>query len=234
VSSPEFGKFAARYEDLLKDPIRVRFTSGESIVFHTRKRELILRYLRSRNLDPGGMKYLDFGCGQGELLGLLGDSFAESCGCDPSPEMMAQIRGRETRVQQDPLSIPYEDGHFDFITAVCVYHHIPIKDRPRLTAEVRRVLRPGGIFCIIEHNPLNPVTRIIVSRTPVDADAILLPLGSTRSLMKSAGLEVHKTEFFLYVPEGLYKTFGRVEKFLRTVPLGGQYAVFAQRPECGR
>lgn len=229
MSSPEFDKFAGSYEDLLQDPIRSRFTAGKSIVFHIRKREVILRYLRARNQDPSRMKYLDFGCGQGELLGLLGDSFAEACGCDPSPEMMARINGPQTRVQSDPLLIPYEDKRFDFVTAVCVYHHIPVKDRPLLTKEVFRVLRPGGTFCIIEHNPLNPATRVIVSRTPVDADAILLHAGATRSLMQNAGLQLRKTEFFLYLPEDLYKGFSGLEALLRGVPLGGQYAVFGER-----
>jgi hypothetical protein len=40
--------------------------------------------------------------------------------------------------------------------------------------EIQRVLRPGGVFSLIEHNPLNPVTRLIVSRTPVDGNAKLL------------------------------------------------------------
>jgi SAM-dependent methyltransferase len=229
-NSPEFDKFAGSYEDLLKDPIRDRFSPGGSQFFHTRKRDLILQYFRRRQIDPRLLTYLDFGCGQGELLGLLGDAFRGACGCDPSHQMMAQIRNRETRVQEDPLRIPYEDGRFDFVTAVCVYHHVAIKDRAQLTAEVRRVMRPGGTFCMIEHNPLNPATRIIVSRTPVDADAILLPAGSARRLMKNAGLQVDKTEYFLYLPEGLYKSLGKVEGLLRAFPLGGQYALFAKLP----
>lgn len=228
MNSPEFDKFAGSYHDLLKDPIRDRFASAGSQFFHVRKRDLILAYLRRRKLDPRRMTYLDFGCGQGELLGLLGDSFAEARGCDPSAQMMAEIRGFETRVQRNPLGIPYEDGKFDFVTAVCVYHHVPAASRLQLTMEVRRVLRPGATFCIIEHNPWNPVTRAIVRRAPVDRDAILLTAGSTRSLIERAGLQPQKTEYFLYLPELLYKTCGRVEGFMRRVPLGGQYAVFSR------
>ena len=228
MNSPEFDKFARSYADLLKDPIRDRFSFAGSRFFHVRKRDLILAYFRRHKIDPRGMNYLDVGCGQGELLGLLGGSFAEARGCDPSPQMMAGIRGFETRVQQDPLRIPYEDGRFDFVTAVCVYHHVPPAGRAQLTLEVRRVLRPGGTFCIIEHNPLNPVTRIIVSRTPVDEDAILLTAGSTRSLMRRAGFQPHKTEYFLYFPERLYKTCGHLEGLMRRLPLGGQYAVFSR------
>jgi SAM-dependent methyltransferase len=228
MNSPEFDKFAGSYDGLLKDPMRDRFSPAGSRFFHVRKRDLILGHFRRHKMDPSRMSYLDFGCGQGELLGLLGSSFAEARGCDPSPQMMAGIRGFETRVQQDPLRIPYEDGRFDFVTAVCVYHHVPPAGRAPLTLEVRRVLRPGGIFCIIEHNPLNPVTRTIVRRTPVDADAILLTAGSTRSLMRRAGFQAHKTEYFLYFPERLYKTCGHFEGLMRRLPLGGQYAVFSR------
>jgi SAM-dependent methyltransferase len=85
------------------------------------------------------------------------------------------------------LSIPFGDSDFDFVTAVCVYHHISPSARPALTLEVCRVLRPGGVFCMIEHNPLNPITRLIVSRTPVDADAILLPAKEGQRLVFERG-----------------------------------------------
>ena len=92
------------------------------------------------------------------------------------------------------------------------------------------MLRPGGIFCIIEHNPFNPVTRSIVSRTPVDADAVLLRASGTRRLMAAAGLTVLEQDYFLYLPEALYRRAGRMESWFAKVPLGGQYAVFSGKP----
>jgi hypothetical protein len=93
-----------------------------------------------------------------------------------------------------------------------------------------RVLRPGGVFSIIEHNPWNPATRLIVSRTPVDADAILLTSGETKALQQTAGLRHQATEYFLYLPESLFNTIPWSEKLGRGIPLGGQYASFAQKP----
>jgi hypothetical protein len=46
--------------------------------------------------------------------------------------------------------------------------------------------------------------------------------------MRRAGFQPHKTEYFLYFPERLYKTCGHWEGLMRRLPLGGQYAVFSR------
>ena len=53
-------------------------------------------------------------------------------------------KGIEAFVQDDPGRIPLEDALFDFVTAVCVFHHVPPSARAALVLEVRRVLKPGG------------------------------------------------------------------------------------------
>jgi len=225
-----FDELSSSYDDLLRDPLRDRFTGQESMFFHRRKSELIRRFFRRRKTETSALHHLDVGCGKGELLNLLQGDFKRSAGCDVSADMMRQITGIETRVQTDPLRIPFEDGAFDLVTAVCVYHHVPPVSRPSLTQEIRRVLKPGGIFCMIEHNPRNPVTRLIVSRTPVDADAILLEAEEARTLTAGARLTLSEQTYFLYFPQMLYRYLGRLEGMLATVPLGGQYALFSRRP----
>lgn len=226
----EFDELSARYEELLADPIRDRFTGAASEFFHVRKRDLIRAYCKRRKIDTHALHYLDVGCGKGELLKLLRSDFKHVSGCDPSKGMMEAGRleaaGIATSVQADPGKLPYDSGQFDFVTAVCVYHHIPPPARRGMTAEIRRVLKSGGVFAIIEHNPYNPATRLIVSRTPVDADAILLASRESRRLMTDAGLRVDHSEYFLYLPEKLYSHAAWVESVFKHVPLGGQYAVF--------
>ena len=175
------------------------------------------------------MAWLDIGCGKGDLLTLGRPVFGRVAGCDVSAEMLASCEGFETRVQTSPAAIPYPAGSFDFVTAVCVYHHIPPEGRLAMTREAVRVLQPGGVLAIIEHNPFNPVTRLIVSRTPVDANALLLRASKSRRLLREAGLRAIQTRFFLYVPEPLYAAFNALEHALANVPLGGQYAVFARK-----
>jgi hypothetical protein len=84
-------------------------------------------------------------------------------------------------------------------------------------------------LAIIERNPYNPLTRLIVSRTPVDADAKLLRPIETRGLLRQQGLEIDKVQYFLYLPEGAYQRLSFLEKTLCSrIPLGGQYAVFGR------
>jgi SAM-dependent methyltransferase len=230
VSQPEFDRYSASYEELLKDPIRDRFMGAGAEFFHLRKRDLIREHFSADGVDTRALRYLDIGCGKGELLSLLRDDFRQVAGCDPSPGMLSSSQDLETRVQEDPGKIPFDDAAFDFVTAVCVYHHVPVSARLALTREVYRVLRPGGVFAIIEHNPYNPVTRLIVSRTPVDADAVLLKSSEARDWMRSAGFTCHAPNYFLYFPEPLYRRGGRrLEHLLRGLPLGGQYAVFGTK-----
>ncbi len=227
-----FDHLSSSYEELLRDPIRDRFTGQESMFFHRRKADLIRGFFQRRSVATTGLRYLDLGCGKGELLHLLQADFQQAAGCDVSAEMMrqiSQVSGIETRVQKDPLQIPFGDAEFDLVSAVCVYHHVPPAARRTLTSEIGRVLRPGGIFCMIEHNPLNPVTRLIVSRTPVDSDAILLPAAESRRLAAGAGFAPLEQDYFLYFPQAIYRYLGRMEAALAKVPLGGQYAVFSKK-----
>jgi len=224
----EFDKFAADYEALLKDPLRKVFTQ-RSDFFHRRKWILIREFLKRQSFPMARSAWLDVGCGRGELLALGGDSFARAIGCELSAEM-SSFAGTGVIQQDSPDVLPFEDGSFDFITAVCVYHHIPEPSRAPLTREIHRVLRPGGWFGMIEHNPLNPVTLLIVKRTPVDRNARLLSSWTANRHLQLAGLASLAPAYFLYLPEPLFERLPNLEQKLSRVPLGGQYAVFGQKP----
>src|SRR5690242_13087414 len=139
MSQPEFDRYSPSYEELLKDPIRDRFTAGESAFFHVRKRDLIRSYFAARGVDTHALRYVDIGCGKGELLSLLQNDFAHVAGCDPSAGMLSFAEGIHAKVQQDPARLPFDAEEFDFVTAVCVYHHVPQQARLTLTQEILRV-----------------------------------------------------------------------------------------------
>lgn len=228
--NPEFDSYADEYKALTHDPIRERFAPGSEF-FHRRKWELLADYMERSGIRSEESAWLDVGCGQGDLLRMGLGHFRSVAGCDLSTGMLEACQDLQVRPQIEPTSLPFHDESFDIVTAVCVYHHVDPRARPALTAEVERVLRPGGTACIIEHNPFNPVTQLIVSRLPVDADAHLLAAATTSELLKSAGLADCETTYFLYFPQSMYEKAQRVEFWLRKVPAGGQYAVFARKPK---
>jgi SAM-dependent methyltransferase len=223
----EFDRYASHYQELLQDPLRDRFLQGDADFFARRKWALLQEYMQRTGRRPEKLSWLDLGCGQGDLLRYGSGRFEKLRGCDVSQEMIEACAGVETRLMEDPTRIPFEDASADLLTAVCVFHHIDLLSRLPLMKEIVRVLRPGGVFCLIEHNPRNPITRTIVKRTPVDANAILLTAGEGERLIAAAGLQPEATDYFLYLPSRIYDRAAWMEKWLRQAPFGGQYAVFA-------
>jgi ubiquinone/menaquinone biosynthesis C-methylase UbiE len=228
VSRPEFDQYADAYKTLSTDPILEKFAPGSDF-FHKRKWSLLAEFMERTGMRPEKSAWLDVGCGQGDLLRLGIDHFGEVAGCDLSTGMLEGCKGLKATPQTEPTRLPFPDKSFDLITAVCVYHHVEAKDRPLLSAEIGRVLRPGGFASIIEHNPFNPLTQFLVSRIPVDADAHLLTPGTAHRLLNKAGLTKYETSYFLYLPESLYQKAPKIESWLRRVPAGGQYAAFARK-----
>ncbi len=223
----EFDRYAPSYADLLDDPLRDRFAM-DPLHFHRRKWVLLQRLLKQAKVSIAKQRWLDVGCGQGELLELAGHHFGHAMGCDPSAGMIAQSDSFRISHQPCLSELPFEDASVDFVTAVCVYHHVHGAARMLLSREIRRVLAPGGLCCIIEHNRWNPITRAIVRRCPVDVDAELLTAQDAIALLRLAGFDALTVEYFLYFPEKIFQAVGRVERMLRKVPLGGQYALLAR------
>jgi SAM-dependent methyltransferase len=224
----EFDRYAQNYDELLRDPVRDGFAQNGEF-FHRRKWILIANFLQRYALSPGKLAWLDVGCGKGELLSLGRSHFGRVAGCDPSREMVRNAEGIEVHLQEAPDALPFPDASFDFATAVCVYHHVEEPNRVPLTREIDRVLRPNGVFCMIEHNPFNPATRLIVSRSALDVDAHLLSVRRAKSYAERAGLRHVESQYFLCLPEKYFDRIGRLEWFLKMLPLGGQYATFARK-----
>lgn len=223
----EFDSYAAAgYRKLLQDPLRERF--AESRFFFERKLTLLRTFYQRYAKQTQSASWLDVGCGEGTLLQMGKRYFGEVAGCDISAGMIRDCEGLTIRQQLSPAQIPFANHSFDLVTAVCVYHHVDTADRLGLTADISRVLKPKGLFCVIEHNPLNPITRLIVRRSPIDSHAHLLTAGKVRSLAHAAQMEVLATRYFLYLPERLYSKMAATEEILSSFPLGGQYAVLCQ------
>jgi SAM-dependent methyltransferase len=225
-----FDEYRTTYQEVVADSIG--FSGLKHDFFMQAKADLIERRLRAAgHLDPRpALACLDIGCGIGTLHPYISRLFASIDGCDISEESIGRARKDNPSVGYSAYrgpKLPYDDHSFDFTLAVCVVHHVPPQDWPLFFAEMHRTVRPGGLACVIEHNPLNPATRLAVLRCPFDEGAVLLRSATTLSLMREAGFKDATREFFLVLPTA-NKLARRLEGLLSALPIGAQYACIAR------
>ncbi|MDW8327093.1 MAG: class I SAM-dependent methyltransferase [Anaerolineales bacterium] len=98
---------------------------------------------------PPGAFALEIGVGTGRIARPLADRGVRLVGVDLSRKMMAELRRRATEampllVEADAVRLPLASAAFDAVLSVHVFHLIP--DWQAALAELRRVLRPGGVY----------------------------------------------------------------------------------------
>lgn len=177
--------------------------SGLPHDFFQRAKADLLRDLIAECLGPEKPAMLDVGCGVGSFHPLLRGMVGRLAGIDVSAASIAQARtdNREAEYRAfDGKAFPHASASFDLVTAICVLHHVAPAEWPHFMREMRRVVRPGGLVCIIEHNPFNPLTRLAVMRCEFDRDAHLLGARKTQNLMAASGLRDIGARYFLLLP----------------------------------
>ena len=215
------------YEEQLARGLKL---SGESAeYFSTERIHHVVDVCRGRALAP--RKILEWGCGLGANLRLLGDAFPKSelCGVDVSREMLAaaqrEFDGRATFLHVNTCSMERE---FDLVFVNGVFHHIPPSDRQGIMNHIHRVLVPGALLAVFDNNPLNPGAMWVMKRIEFDRDAQPLTSCSMQRLVRGAGFTDLNVRYHFYFPRAL-KGLRWSEPWLARVPLGAQYVVWASR-----
>jgi ubiquinone/menaquinone biosynthesis C-methylase UbiE len=134
--TPDFGRRAASYDEL-RPADENWWEICEALV---------------REGDLAGRRVLDVGCGTGKFAAALSER-AKVWGVDASPEMLDVARSRAPRVrfkQASADALPFKDGWFERATMWLVVHLV---ERPRVFAEVRRVLAGGGRLALASFDP---------------------------------------------------------------------------------
>jgi ubiquinone/menaquinone biosynthesis C-methylase UbiE len=106
-----------------------------------------------------GERLLDLGCGEGRHaisaylladVNVIGVDLS-SKDLNTAQQRLADFRGDDnettkscTFVRASGLTLPFVDNSFDKVICSEVLEHIP--DYPAMLAEIRRVLKPGGVF----------------------------------------------------------------------------------------
>lgn len=98
-----------------------------------------------------GRRILDLGCGKGRFARVLTARGARVVGLDVSPAMLAAARASGLDcVLGSARRLPFASGSFDAAIAVEVFEHLEPRAIDDACDELRRVLRPGGSFVLVD------------------------------------------------------------------------------------
>jgi SAM-dependent methyltransferase len=225
-NQPEFDKSARSYEALFKPWLKLAGAPRE--YFARTRMDWLASLLRNMKFAP--KRVLDFGCGTGMSLSLLGEVLAaeEIIGLDPSEESLAVARegGRPMQLATPEAYLPQQN--VDLVFCNGVFHHIPLAERAGAIGYIYRCLRPGGIFALWENNPWNPVHDFAMRHSEIDKNAIPVPPPESRRLIALERFETIRTDYLFFFP-GYFSWLRPVERMLIKLPVGAQYQVLARK-----
>jgi ubiquinone/menaquinone biosynthesis C-methylase UbiE len=100
---------------------------------------------------------LDIATGAGHTAAAFAPHVAHVIASDITEEMLDEARklaaakglGNMETAAADAEALPFAGARFDLVTCRIAAHHFP--DVPRFVAEVRRVLKPGGTFALVDN-----------------------------------------------------------------------------------
>ena len=108
--------------------------------------------------DQRKMSLLDVACGTGRLLREMRLAWPalRLTGLDLSPAYLNEARRHMGKLRRADFlegnaeAIPLPDASQDIVTCAFLFHELPPQVRRRVTAEIARVLKPGGLLVFID------------------------------------------------------------------------------------
>jgi SAM-dependent methyltransferase len=174
--------------------------------------EPVLRAVASALVrPPTGLRFLDFACGTGRIIGAL-EGFATEClGVDTSPQMLSAARKkvpgaqfRAADIVAEPEAVP---GPYDLITAMRFF--VNTED------EMRRRVMPilGGLLAgpdsrlvfNIHMNTLNLLPNRVYRRLHGWPPFRSMTYWQARNLLRESGLEIAELHGFGLAPQRLHR-----------------------------
>lgn len=236
----EFDSFAADYSGGMDNSVKALLgNSGDD--FLDVKLQWLLRKVPALATAGADFTLLDYGCGRGDLLRLMAKRGLRPrmLGSDVSGAMLREgakawpleFAPLPSLLQQAGAGVPCDSGVADLVVISSVLHHVPVAERPDVYREINRILKPGGRVVVFEHNPLNPVTRYVVSHTPIDRNAILLHAGEVAGGLQQAGFGTVRTNYIMFAPPRWQALGTSLDRLLSWLPFGAQYAASARKGE---
>jgi SAM-dependent methyltransferase/spore coat polysaccharide biosynthesis protein SpsF (cytidylyltransferase family) len=122
-----------------------------------------VRYEFAFNLLPKPCSVLDIACGPGYGTYLAAQECGEAIGGDLDAALIQQNQERWADVKglsfqhADALKLPFPGDRFDAVLSMETIEHVP--DIQQYVSEMRRVLRPGGVFICSTPQSMEPFSR---------------------------------------------------------------------------
>ncbi|MBY9068456.1 methyltransferase domain-containing protein [Hyphomonas sp. WL0036] len=116
----------------------------------------IAREMKGR--DQRQVRLMDIACGNGRFLEKVLEVWPRlnASGLDLSPSYTEAARARlapwrQVEIIQDAAeAMCVETGSQDIAVSIFLFHELPPRVRPRVLAEIFRILRPGGLFVLAD------------------------------------------------------------------------------------
>lgn len=175
--------------------------------------------------DTETISVLDIGSGIGLTDHHLKKYFKNLNGVDVEEDVVNKASEYNPEVKYSTyngLKLPFADNTMDLVFAINVMHHVPPANWENFLKEMHRVLKPGGLGTVFEHNPLNPLTRLAVSKCEFDRDAVLIYKRHLKKLFAVTGFGIYESKYIVFFPFR-HNVFRAVEKMLSKIPFGAQY-----------
>lgn len=221
----DFDQLSLDYSEILTHDVRV---SGEDAAYFASYKADRIRGVLGARFEG---RILDYGCGIGLVLKFLRTTFNQDkvslFGYDVSRESIKRCEASlpDGAFAYDLASLP--ERHFEAIILANVLHHISPENRDEQIRHIGKLLRPDGRLFVFEHNPLNPVTRWIVKRSPIDKNVSLLYSWEALRLLKHNGFSGCGVTHIVFFPKFLSR-LRFLDPYLGSFPLGAQYMCIGQ------
>ncbi|MEI7028131.1 class I SAM-dependent methyltransferase [Paenibacillus sp. y28] len=110
-------------------------------------KEIERAHFHTRLQQEGAVSLLEIGAGTGRDSLFFAQTGYEVTSSDLSPRMVQLCREKGLQAEvMDFYKMTYPDGRFDAVYALNCLLHVPKADIVKVLLEIRRVLRPGGLF----------------------------------------------------------------------------------------
>lgn len=149
------GWLSADSARLYDHQVEVLFAGGADAM---RRQALVPIHAELRGSSTATRRLLDVGAGNGRFLGFVKDNWPALpvTALDLSAPYLSVARAaladrRDVGVVAAPAeAMPFPDGSQDIVTCIYLFHELPRRVRAAVTAEIARVLRPGGLFVLVD------------------------------------------------------------------------------------